>query len=259
MSLEFQGSGSASEILLDSDYTCVCDADGSAISFWTYGMSNDNNEDGICGKPAGHYIYARDGSYFGFYDGAGYDEWVADSDFYQKWRHVVLNFWDDAGHKNELFLDSVSQGQKAFVNDLLFNSIGRAYAGSAMDFLGKIMQFACFTKKLAQAQVDLLYCGGILSPMAPLLLPDLDLFFPMMHVTEGVALTGAAADSSGQGRNGTYNANPVGRAEAQISLGAGPMMVITPAAAAGGLPLGALAEQAELHYLDHEYAETFGR
>lgn len=231
-----------SGIELDATFTAVFGTDphsvtdGAAISFWMKGgWDNPGVPAGamVCGTNT-HYIYLADELRARCYNGS-YNDWTADVDFYDKWRHVVLQFWDNGyGIRGHLYLDGVQQAMRYPGHDIDFDIdyIGTAYTNRAYDFRGRLANFAVYDRKLTQAEIDLLYANGNIVPRMPLVVAPghLDLFFPMDAVEHDVDLSGPAYDMSGNGRDGTWIsvASPaVGKAELNHTLHGAPLMVQT--------------------------------
>ncbi len=135
-----------------------------SLSFWMYGNSEASaNGSFLMGElnTTTNYLFAQDGSGFGYSDDTDNGSWVGDSDFFQKWRHVVVLFKTST---IELFLDGVDQESPGtYDGTFTLNNIGTGHVvpTSFLDFNGYLNDVRLYDniistkeiKALAQAKV----------------------------------------------------------------------------------------------------------
>ncbi len=151
-------------------------AGGWTISFWAKGNSESGAGIGqmICGNVVlgNHYLVMIDGVKLAFY-GSGIEwAWVEDTNFYNTWRHVIIQYRQVAGGSNflTLWLDGVEQAKKTVGADSFqLNNIGAGHTTAQTAFNGWIDNFMVFEDAqsgigtpyiLSQAEIDYLYNGG---------------------------------------------------------------------------------------------------
>ena len=140
--------GTNTGVAFDPSYGLVCQGGsfaGGRTSYITFNTINITTHHTVClwmygnvqtpGSATGstlfgefntvnNYSYAADGLRFRIQDGTGLKTWDTDTDFYHKWRYVVLLFNDST---IELFFDGVSQGTQSYDGTFILNCIAAAY------------------------------------------------------------------------------------------------------------------------------------
>ena len=138
------------------------------ISFWVKMHLHDvDNATGstIFGdeKNTSDFFYMADGLRAKFINSTDeWVEWTIDTDFYNKWRFVILVARND---QMELFLDGISQGTKDISNTtIIFSSIATGHNYDAYNLDGSLDDFHIFSEALTDEQIWLLTRNNSIYP-----------------------------------------------------------------------------------------------
>jgi hypothetical protein len=188
-SATFTGTGS-SYIDLDSNIPITTHH---SVTFWMYGGTQNPGgpTDSMLlgtGQVATDYMYAADNLRFRVNPGEARD-WTSDTDFYNRWRHVVLLF---GASTIELFLDGVSQGTNAYDGTYNIDNMGAPYNNNNYDFNGNLNDVRIYDHLLGLKEIQELANAKVLH-------------WQFTHERNNSGDT--ISDSSGYGRHTTLDGN----------------------------------------------------
>jgi len=146
---------------------------GFAISFWAYGESTTAQNTTLCGSAplADNQISMIHNSIFSFYSANAETTWTDDTDFYQRWRHVVLQYREAATGLGglSLWLDAVEHIKAGlWTPEFRLGNIGIGHPVAGTRFNGLLDNFIVWQDSvsglgpfiLSQTDIDFLYNAG---------------------------------------------------------------------------------------------------